>query len=68
MAQEFPSPTPPLQEPKKSNNALVIIIIVLVVLLCCCLLLAGAVWYLWTYGDQIFGLSPQSLIILKLLI
>lgn len=47
---------PVIDEPKKNNTALIIAIIAIVVLCCCCVM-AGAVWYLWTYGDQIFGLT-----------
>jgi hypothetical protein len=57
MADVYPPPQAPYQEPKKKSNTAVIIIIVLLVLLCCCLAAMTAVWYLWTYGDQIFGLT-----------
>jgi len=49
---------PVVEEPKKNNTTLIIAIIVIVVLCCCCVF-AGAIWYLWTYGDQIFGLTQN---------
>ena len=66
MAQEFstpPSPPPYMEPPRRRSNVWTIVLIVLVILLCCCVLMAGLVWYLWTYGDQIFfGMPPQSLV------
>jgi flagellar basal body-associated protein FliL len=50
---EMPEP------PKRSNTALIIGIIVLV-LFCCCCIAAASAWYLWTYGDEIFGLTLQA--------
>ena len=42
--------------PKKSNTGLIVTIVVLVLLCCCCVSIAAG-WYLWTNGDQMFGLS-----------
>ena len=55
MNEEF---DPVVEEPKK-NNTVLIIAIIAVVVLCCCCVVGGAVWYLWTYGDQIFGLTQE---------
>lgn len=55
MSEEF---EPVVEEPKKNNTVLIIVIIALVVLCCCCVMV-GALWYLWTYGDQIFGLTQE---------
>lgn len=57
---EFQSPQTQFEEPKR-NNVVLIIVIIAIVLLCCCLLVVGAVWFMWTYGDQIFGLTYQQL-------
>lgn len=43
---------PPAAPPEKKNKTLIIIIVVAAVLLLCCCC-TGAVWALWTYGDQI---------------
>jgi nitrate reductase NapE component len=62
MAQDFSTPSPPpLEPPRRRSNVWTVVLIVIVVLLCCCVLIGGLGWYLWTYGDQIFGLS-QSMV------
>jgi hypothetical protein len=51
---EVISPEPP----KKRNTTLwIVIIVILILLCCCCALVAGALWYLWTYGDALFNLG-----------
>jgi len=50
---------PPPQ--KKNNTVIIIIVVVVLLLLCCCAV--GAIWALWTYGDQIMyelGLNVMS--------
>ena len=63
MSEELP-PMTQFDEPKKKNNVALIITIVVIALLCCCCVVAGAIWYLWTYGDQIFGYTLQNLALL----
>jgi hypothetical protein len=60
MMDDLGSPKTNFEEPKR-NNVVMIIVIVAVVLLCCCLVAVGAIWFLWTYGDQIFGLTYAPL-------
>jgi len=60
MTQGFDSSFQSGEEPKRRNTGLIIAIVVLF-LLCLCCALAGAIWALWTYGDQIFGLALQGL-------
>lgn len=47
------------ETPPKSRNWLIIAVVAVVI---CCLCLAGMAlfYYLWTYGDQLFGLSLRS--------
>jgi len=52
-------------ETKRSRTWLIILVIVLG-LCCVCSVAAVAGWYLWTYGDQIFGLSRAALPLLSL--
>jgi hypothetical protein len=63
MTQETPTPPPPVEEPGRNSNVWIIVIVIAVILLCCCLFVL-AIWYLWTYGDQIFGLAWQAVNIL----
>jgi uncharacterized membrane protein len=44
-------------EPKKTNTWLIVGIIAVVVLCCLCVFFGAAAWYLYTNGDEIFGLS-----------
>jgi flagellar basal body-associated protein FliL len=60
MSEEM-TPMPQFDEPKKKSNAAMIITIVVLVVLCCCCLVAAGIWYLWTYGDQIFQLTLSQL-------
>lgn len=60
MSEELP-PMTQFDEPKKKNNMALIITIVVILVLCCCCLVIGAIWYLWTYGDQILDLTLQHL-------
>ncbi len=62
MSEEFEAPLPPVEEPQKRNNTVLIIVIVVLVLLCCCCTAVGSFWYLWTYGDEIFGLTSRVLL------
>ena len=63
MSEEFESPMPPVEEPPKRNTILVaMIIVVFVLLMCCCCTLMGSLWYLYTYGDEIFGLTSRVLL------
>ena len=56
----MPTPVTPYEEPKKkSNTVLIVILVVLVLLCCCCVVGPGLVWFTWTYGDQIFGITHQ---------
>ncbi len=57
MVDQYGTPIPPVEEPKKSNTTLIIIVVVLLVLCCCCVVVAGAIWALWTYGDQLLGIT-----------
>ncbi|HSF83121.1 MAG TPA: hypothetical protein VLA49_17925 [Anaerolineales bacterium] len=61
MSEDFGTSIPPLEEPKRSNTTAIIITVVVLAVLCCCCVIIGGGWYLWTYGDQIFGLTLQSL-------
>ncbi|MCI0521375.1 MAG: hypothetical protein L0Z70_14100 [Chloroflexi bacterium] len=60
MNQDFGAPINPQGEPKKKNTTTIIIVVVLLLLCCCLLVFGGMAYYLWTYGDQIFGLSLQE--------
>ena len=61
MQGEVINPEPP----KKRNTVLwVVIIVILLVLCCCCMLFGGLIWYLWTYGDAIFGLESAAALLL----
>jgi flagellar basal body-associated protein FliL len=44
-------------EESKSSKTWLIVVIVLVVLCCLCLVAGGAVWWLWTNGDRLLGIS-----------
>ena len=61
MSEDFETPTPPAEETQKKNNTVLITVIVVLVLLCCCCVATSALWSLWTFGDQIFGLTLQTL-------
>lgn len=61
MSEDFETPTHPEEETQRKNNTVLIIVIAVLVLLCCCCVATSALWSLWTYGDQIFGLSSQAL-------
>ena len=62
MSEDFGTPITPVVEDQKRSNTLIIVIavIVLVMLFCCCAIV-GAVWALWTYGDQWFNITVQVL-------
>jgi hypothetical protein len=63
MTEEFETPMPAVEEPPKRNNTLVaILVVVLFLFLCFCCTLMGVLWYFYTYGDQIFGLTSQLLL------
>ena len=57
MTEDYGSYETEMPEPPKRSNTALIIIIIVLVLLCCCCLATGSTWYLWTYGDEIFGLT-----------
>ncbi|MEN6393958.1 MAG: hypothetical protein ABFD53_09140 [Anaerolineaceae bacterium] len=46
---------------KKSNIGWIIAIIVIVVICLCCAVVGFVIYYLWTYGDQIFNISAAYL-------
>jgi len=50
------------QEKSGNSKVIIIIAIVLVVLCCCMAVLAGAGWWLWNNGDELFGLTSQTLL------
>ena len=64
MTIDYGTPIPPMEElpPKKSNTLLIVIIVILVVLCCCCFGGAGLTWFLWTYGDKIFGTGSSMIL------
>jgi flagellar basal body-associated protein FliL len=63
MSEEFETSMPAVEEPQKRNNILVVILVVVLLLfLCCCCAVMGLLWYFYTYGDQIFGLTSQLLL------
>jgi len=43
-------------QPKKSRTWLIVLIIVLV-LCCLCTAVGGGIWWLWSNGDNLMGLS-----------
>jgi hypothetical protein len=50
----------PSEEPPSNRNRTLIIIVVVVLVLClCCIVIPATVYLLWTYGDQLFGISQQ---------
>jgi flagellar basal body-associated protein FliL len=52
-----PMPTAPdSDQPKKSRTWLIVLIIVLV-LCCLCTAVGGGIWWLWSNGDNLMGLS-----------
>ena len=57
MTEDYGSYDAGIPEPPKRSNTTLIIIIIALVLLCCCCLVVGSAGYLWTYGDEIFGLT-----------
>jgi hypothetical protein len=62
MTEEFETPMPAVEESPKRNNTLVaILVVVLLLFLCCCCTVMGLLWYFYTYGDEIFGLTSQVL-------
>ncbi len=64
MSEDFGTPIPPIEEPKSRNTTVIIIAAVVLVMLCCCCAIIAGGWYLYLYGDQIFGLALQALPIL----
>lgn len=63
MSEEFEAPLLPLEEPRTRSSVLAAILIVaVVVLLCCCCAAMGTVWFFYTYGDQLFGLTIEVLL------
>lgn len=61
MSEDFGTPIPPMDEPRSRNTTVIIIVVVALIILCCCCAIVAGGWYLWTYGDQIFGLTLQAL-------
>jgi len=61
MSEDFGAPIPPMEEPKSRNTIVIIIAILVLVMLCCCIAIVAGGWYLWTYGDTIFGFTLQAL-------
>lgn len=61
MSDDFGTPIPSIEEPKRNNTIAIIITVVALIFLCCCCAIIGTIWYLWTYGDQIFGFAYQAL-------
>lgn len=64
MSQDFgtPPPSSSLEEPKKNNTTTILIVIIVLVVLCFCCAILAVGYYLWTYGDYIFNLQPQSIV------
>lgn len=63
MSEELEAPLPPMEEPRNRSTTLaVIIIVVFLLFLCCCCTVMGLLWYFYTYGDEIFGLTSQLLL------
>lgn len=54
-----PLDSPSEEPPRKRNTTIIIVVVVLLVVCLCCVLIPGAVYVLWTYGDQLFSLSQQ---------
>jgi hypothetical protein len=52
-----PPSIPPVEPPKKTNPWVIALVVILIVLCCCCVLAAGAGYWLWNNGDQLFGIS-----------
>jgi len=63
MTESTETPVVSSGEPKKSSKTWLIVVIAVVVACCLCVFAAAAIWYLYTNGDQIFGLTalPRSL-------
>jgi hypothetical protein len=57
MTEEYGSYDVDMPEPPKRSNTAIIIVVVILVLLCCCCITVASTWYLWNYGDEIFGLT-----------
>lgn len=61
MTEPYDVSQVPAEPVQKKNNIPLIIAIVALVILCCCCAGIFAVYYLWTYGDQIFNITVQAL-------
>jgi len=61
MSEDFGTPIPSMEEPKRNNTITIVIVVVALIFLCCCIATVSVVWYLWNYGDQIFGITYQAL-------
>lgn len=67
MSDQYQAPLPTqdlniyAEPPKKSNTTLIIVVVLVVLLCCCCIVFAGALYVLWTYGDQMLGISMEIL-------
>jgi hypothetical protein len=61
MAEDFGETlvSAPDEEEEKKDNKIWIIVVVAVVLCCCLAGIVAVVYGLWTYGDELFGLSAQ---------
>jgi len=57
MTEEYVPPQIANEPPQKKNNLPLIITILVLVVLCCCCVAIGAIWGLWSYGDQWFNLT-----------
>jgi fatty acid desaturase len=61
MTEPFETNYSDSELPRRNNRPLIIALIVVLVLCCCCALIAAAgLGWLWTYGDNLVGIS-QSL-------
>jgi len=61
MAESLETSVVSSGEPKKSSNTWLIVAVVVVIVVCClCVFGAAAIWYLYAYGDKIFGLTSFS--------
>ena len=51
---------PPAEAPKKKSRSTWLIVLLVVLVLCClCVIVPSIVWYLWSNGDQLFGLTSR---------
>jgi hypothetical protein len=62
-SQDFyqPGEVPPGATQKRSSQTAIILAVVLFTLCCCCIILVATGGFLWSYGDQLFGITYQLL-------